>query len=649
MLSDKLHAGANSKAFKALLALILLSFILTGVSSYLIPRLKTDPVTIGDYKISSNEWTQQYNQRAQQLHRLGPQASALLENPAYVNQLKMQVLEDMINNVAFNSAVWDLNVRIGDEQVRDVIRNTPAFQKDGRFDNDLYLATVRNMGMSPEYFGEQLRVSLMSKSVSQPILAVSSYPMPYETKALANLITQNRVVDLYTLDTKDLEKNLQVSEDEIKAYYNGHPKEFMAPASVRFNYILLSLDDLKKEVPVNDDKIQEYFDLYHDDFKLPEQRQFSQILIKNDDKDSKKKIAAVEKAIEDAQKAGKDIDFADLAKKYSDDANSKDKGGDMGLVAKGRLASNLDDAVFSLLQVGDLSPKIEDSFGTHFIMLTKIVPPKAAELKDVKDKVREAYVNAKARDLYNERVTTLSDMSFENPDSLDATAEALKVKIKDSGLLDQGDKKAKWPLNTDAVQNLAFSEDVLTSGVNSQVVNIDDNNAIVVNIVEHHESALEPLDKVHDEVLAMVKKQRLNEDSVNALENLGKALQADPNAKVPDNIKKTANVDVAAGSTNVGPEFNQAIFALPRTIERPYVVDKNNGTTTLAVMTKVNEGVNNEDKSTLTQYENIIGAQYGQYLNLNAQDALYRQARQLSDIEYHQDAIKLVTSQTAAD
>ena len=84
MLSDKLQAGAHSKLFKALLALIVISFVLTSVGSYLIPRLNTDPVTIGEYKISSNEWTEQYNRRAQQLHRYGPQAAALLENPQYV-------------------------------------------------------------------------------------------------------------------------------------------------------------------------------------------------------------------------------------------------------------------------------------------------------------------------------------------------------------------------------------------------------------------------------------------------------------------------------------------------------------------------------------------------------------------------------------
>lgn len=89
MLSDKLRDGANSKGFKFLLGIIIVSFVLTGVGGYLIPRLNTDPVTIGDYKVTANEWTEQYNRQAQQLHRM-PNGSELLENPAYVAEMKKQ-------------------------------------------------------------------------------------------------------------------------------------------------------------------------------------------------------------------------------------------------------------------------------------------------------------------------------------------------------------------------------------------------------------------------------------------------------------------------------------------------------------------------------------------------------------------------------
>ncbi len=633
MLSDKLQAGAHSKLFKGLLALIVISFVLTSVGSYLIPRLNTDPVTIGEYKISSNEWTEQYNRRAQQLHRYGPQAAALLENPQYVVELKKQVLESMINNVAFNSAVWDMNVRIGDEQVRDVIRNTPAFQKDGHFNNDLYLATVRNMGMNPEYFGEQLRVSLMSEAVSRPLLDTASTPMPYELRTIAALLAQRRTVNLYTVDSEAIAKDITVTESEAQNYYEQNHDKFMAPANVRFNYLLLSLEELKDKVEVSEDKVSEFYDLYHEDFALPEQRRIAHIIIRANSEDAAERVQAVEKALAAGEK------FSAVAAKYSDDAATKDRGGEMGVYKRGELAANLDAAAFALAAVGDVSPKIEDNYGTHFVSLLEVVPAHTPELSEIKQEVQTAYINAQARDLFNSQITTMSDMSFENPDSLDVTAEALQLKIQDSGNLDQGDLHAKWPLNTKAVQDLAFNEEVYTSGVNSQVINIDEDNAIVINVVDHHDRSLRDFAEVKTDAFTQVRAQKINDQAYATLEQTAKALQQDPNAALPENVSVKPNVEIAIGTASVAPEFSQAIFALPRNENLAYTIDINNDVETLAVLQKVEEG----DAATLQTFEKILGSQYRQYLGLNAQNAIYRQARALNEIEYNQEAINLVT------
>lgn len=632
MLSDKLRDGANSKGFKIILGIILVSFVLTGVGGYLIPRLDTDPVSIGDYKISSNEWTNQYNRQAQQLHRMQGGAQ-LLENPQYVATLKKQVLERMIDNVAFNSTVWDLGIRIGDEQVRDVIRRTPAFQKDGRFDNELYLATIRNMGMSPDYYGEQLRVSLMSESVARPLLNTATMPLPFELDNVAKVISQTREVDLYTVDPADLAKNITVSDEEAKAYYDNNPNEFKAPANVKFNYLLLSMDDLRSQVEVTDAKLEDFFNMYSEDFKIPEQRQVAHIIIRANSKDAAKRVEAVEKALAHGES------FAKVAKEYSDDNATKDKGGDMGLFSQGQLAANLDAVVFSMTKEGQVSDPIVDDFGTHFVALTKIVAAHTPELADVKDKVKTAYVNAQARDLYNERVTTMSDLSFENPDSLDVTAEALKIKVQDSKKVNQGDSAAKWPFNTEAVQSLAFNEEVYSSGVNSQVVSIDDNNSIVINVYEHHDAALRSFEDVKELATKIVNNNKLNAAIGEALEQVAVKVTQDENASLAKNISVKKNVILSPSVNSVSAQMSQAIYALPSDTKGAYVINDNNGIETLAVLKKVTE-TSAEDLKT---YAQVMNVPYAQYLNVVVQNGLNRQARALSDIIYNQEAIDLVT------
>lgn len=634
MLSDTLRDGANSKGFKLILALIVISFIISGVGGYLLPRLNTDPVTIGEYKISANEWTNQYNRRAQQLHQYGPQAAQLLENPDYVVELKKSVLESMIDNVAFNSQVWENGVRIGDEQVRDVIRNTPAFQKDGKFDNDLYLATVRNMGLSPDYFGEQMRLSMMSDAVSRPVASASAIPMPYEVKNVAALLGQRRVVNLYQVDQASVSANTTITEEEAKAYYDSHNNEFIAPASVRFNYLLLSFNDLREQVEVTDAALEEYFNMYSADFELGETRAISHLLIRANSENAAERVAAVEAGLA----AG--TDFKELVAQYSDDSASKANGGSMGVFSQGQLAANLDQVAFSLTQ-GQVSAKIEDSFGTHFIKVDEIIAPHTPTLDEVKDTVRTAYINAQARDLYNERATTMSDLSFENPDSLDITAEAVQLQVKDSGVIAQGDANAPWPFNTPELQNVAFDPDVYTSGINSQVISLDQDNSIVINVLDHQESELRPFDEVKDAALAAAKQAKINDTCHNTLETFAQSLQRDENAALPEHVSLQADVEVAVGTSNVAPSFGQAIFALPRDITRSYTIDDNNGVQTLAVLTEVKE----PSESELAGLEQVISSQYGQYLNLLTQRGLFREARALSEIEYNDEAINLVTSQ----
>lgn len=634
MLSDKLRDGANSKGFKLLLALIVISFVLTGVGGYLIPRLNTDPVTIGDYKITSNDWNNQYNQQAQQLHRL-PNGSAMLENQQYVVELKKQVLERMINNVAFNSSVWDMDIRIGDEQVRDVIRNTPAFQKDGKFDNDLYLASIRNMGMSPDYFGEQLRISIMSESVSRPLMSASSQPLPYELNTIAKTILQTRVVNLYTVDEAYINRNLKISDDEIKAFYDANHDKFMAPANVRFNYLLLSMDDLRKQVEVTDEKVEEFYNMYSEDYRLEEQRQAAHLLIRAGSKDADKRIAAVEEGLKNG------TSFAKLVAQYSDDQSTKDKGGDMGFVTRNQLAADLDAALFALESEGDVSAAITDDYGTHFIRLTSIKPEHTPALAEVKDKVKAAYIEAQARELYNERVTTMSDMSFENPDSLDITAEKLGMKVMTSDVVAQGDTEAKWPFNTKELQDLAFNEEVYNSGINSNVIALDDNNSIVINVTEHHEASLRPFDDVAKDASAMLRTDRINEEALKTLTDVATKVAADANAQLPDYVKVQKDVEVSGANTNTSQEFAQAIFALPQDTKSAHVIDKNNNVQTLAVLNKVVPAV----EADVPTFENAVYPSLAQYLNQTTQDALYRQARTLNKIEYNQEAIDLVTRQ----
>ncbi len=640
MLSDTLREGAHGRIFKILFWIIILSFIFAGVGNYLIPRLNTDPVKIGDFKITASDWTEQYNRETQTLQRnYGPQAATMLEDKEFVHELHMKVLESMIDQVALNGATWNSGIRIGDEQVKDVIRRTPAFQKDGKFSNDIYLASVRNVGQSPESYAEQVRVMLLANTVADPVVNASAAALPYESATLSSLFEQQRRVSLYSVDPLALKDTVKVSEDEAKAFYDAHHDAFMDPAKVHFTYVVLSVDELRKSLNVSDKDAEDYFNMHQDEFTLPESRSASHILIKNGE-GQKEKVAKVEEGL----KTGKN--FADLAREYSDDPNTAKDGGALGDVTEGKLADNLSKALFALKNPGDVSEVIYDDYGAHFICLNGVTAAHVPPFADMKEKAREAALAAAARKAYDEQAAKLADVSYENPDSLDATAKALNVKVQDSGDVSYGQQGLEWPLSTQEVQKAAFKEENRTSNQNSQVISLGDGAAAVINVSKYSPEKLLPYDQVKAKAQELAYDDKASAAAVKILSDYEKALKADPKAAVPEKVQVKDDVVVTRGSQDLSPEFAARVFAIPLKPENSGIIAKNGKLESLAVLRKVeNSAEEGSDEKTKQAYESFVASQLSRFSASRAQESLYKGARGIQDISYNDDAINMVLKQ----
>lgn len=625
MLSDTLRAGAESKLFKIILFLIILSFIFTGVGGYLIPRLNTDPVEVGEYKISANDWNNQYNDQAQMLQRAyGAQAVTLLENPEYVKTLKTKILESMVDTLAFNAAVYDNNVRIGNEQIKDLIRTNPAFQKDGKFDNELYRATIRNSGMSPDYYAEQLRTALMSATVADPLQRLGSSAFDFEVSNLTNILSKVRYVDLYSLDTKSLESTIKVSDEDMKAYYDAHQDKFMSKATSKFNYIVLDFNSIKKTIKPTEDNLVEYYNMHQDEFKADAKRSAYHLVV---NKDNEGKIEQIEKDL-------KTKSFMDVAKKYNLDS----KNIDLGTVSKKDVQEEIAGPLFALDE-GKVSDKIFLDDGIHFVMAYKVLPDVVKPYDKVKSQVVELYTNEMARQKFNEQVQTLSDLSFENPDSLDVTAQALSLNVQDSGALEYGDLAAKWPLNTKAVQDAAFSDENISSNMNSSAINISDDVVAVINVYEHTASTIKDFNEVKDEALKLTLASLVDTKGQELLQSVAK--QIIDGKKIETNgvvVSERKNVKILRGDPHYDPAFGLAVYSIENA-KNSYAIDSNKGVPTLAMFVEEKSDENFDDTN---YYENAVKAQIMQLNHQNAGVLMHKAARDLIDIKYNDDAINLV-------
>ena len=637
MLTDKLRDGAHGKVFKILFWIIILSFIFAGVGNYLIPRLDNSPAKIGDYKIGVEQWNGQYQDQTRQLQRqYGAAVSKLFENPEYVKAMRLQVLERIIDNVALSTVTLDQGIRVGDEQVKDAIRKEKAFFKDGKFNNDLFVASVKNMGSSPDHFAEQIRASLVQDTLANPIILSQAQAFPYEVEELAKLLTQERVVDTYTADTKAIAKDITVSDDEAKAYYDKNHDTFMRPSQVQFSYILLSAKDLEKNVEVTDEALDEYYNLNSTDFAIPEKRVCSQILVKATTENFE------QKAKEALAKLQSGASFEEVGAQYSDDKDFAKSKGSLGELEKGSLSQQLDIALFAIKDKGQYSPVVIDNAGAHILKLDDIIASKIPSLADIKDEVTSKFVQSKAMEMYNEKSQTLSNVSYEKPDSLDDSAKEVGVEVKQSGVVSLGDKSLAWPLNDDEVQKAAFNETNRTSNQNSPVVNLSDSACLVLNVSDYQDAKLEAFDTVKDKAIELAKSSKVNEVARKALESIKTAVKEGKEVKAEANIKVQSDVVVPRNSPNFDELFSLSVFAIPNT-KLDSTITSIKGEPTLAVLKEVRQ--NDED---LDKYTDLIRTQLVQFKQNKANSMLYLGARENCDVEYNEAAINLVIQQNSS-
>lgn len=635
MLSDTLREGAHGKIFKILFWIIILSFIFAGVGNYLIPRLNTDPVRVGDLSIKASEWNEQYNYHTRMMQRAyGAEASELLEKSDYVRSLRMSVLESMVDSLALNVTVWNNGIRIGDSQVKDVILNNHAFYEDGKFSNDLYLATVRNMGLSPEYYAEQLRTGLLAGSVSEPVGRALSEPMPYELDTVASLMAQTRTVDLYTLDPAALSPSLSVSAEEVQTYYDSHHNDFMEPAEVTFTYIVLNYKDILAGIKADDQTLEDYYNMHQDEFAVAEQREASHILVK-----SGSTMADTVAKIQEALKSGEP--FAEVAKKYSEDVNTAPSGGYLGTIERSTLAENLGDALFALPEEGAVSEPVYDEFGAHILRVDHIIASYVPDFSQIREKVRELQAQSEAQRIYQERLGTLTEQTFENPDSLDAAAAALGLEVQDSGVVRYGAKDLKWPLGEAELQKAAFAENNRTSALNSYPITLSDNAAAVVNVSSYQESRLIPLEQQQDKARELALKSKSAAEAERILREFAGQASQNPAAELPAHVKARKDLLVERSSKEVEPLFAMKIFAVPSEPLGQWILGENHGMPALAVLRNLAEDLNHDSD----YYKKLIRTQLEQYKAEEAQNLLYKSARELNEVDYNDDAIRMVIQQ----
>ncbi len=590
---------------KTIIGVIVVLMALTGFDAiFQATTHKNDAAKVNGDEISQNELSQAVDmQRRQLMQQLGKDFDASLLDE---KMLRESALKGLIDRKLLLQGAEKSKFAFSEGALDQVILQTPEFQVDGKFSPERFDQVIRQLGYSRMQFRQMLAQEMLIGQLRAG-LAGSGFVTDAQVLAFARLEKQTR--DFASLDVKADPAAVKLTDDEVKAYYDEHAKEFMTPDQVVIDYIELKKSSFFDQVAVKDEDLQAAYQ--KEIANLSEQRRAAHILIEVNDKMTEAQAKA---KIEDIQaRLAKGEKFEALAKEFSQDPGSANNGGDLGFAGPGVYDPAFETALYALAK-DQVSAPVRTDFGFHLIKLLGVEAPEVPTFASLKDKLTRELKTQQVEQRFVEATKQLEDSSFESSD-LAQPAQDLKLTVHTSKPF--GREGGEGIAANRAVLTAAFSPEVLDEGANSTAIELDPETVIVLRAKEHLKPSQLPLESVSAAIRSQLTKEHASAAAKTKAEKLiadlrdGKA----PLDKAIDGQSWKVTAAATRAQEGIDPTVLQALFRMPKPAskDKPTFssVTLADGSLVIVRLNGVNEAAapSEEEK---TQYRRFLASRIGQ-------------------------------------
>lgn len=605
----------NDKA-KGILGWIIIAFIsipfaLWGIQEYIGGGQEQYAATVNDTKISVREFDQALGRHKQRLESMF--GGQLPEGEAFDRQMKQQVLDQLISRQVLEQLALSSGFRVSDKSLAEKIQAMDVFQQDGKFQAKNYEQLLSSQGMSVSGFEFLMRKDIVIQQLQEGIANSSIVGKNYLDQ-IDQLQQQTRKISYLSFKNNDYLKDISLTEEEIKQYFEKNQNRYMHPEQVSVSYVEFRADMISVDASAEEEDLRRQYDEYIANLAEHEQRKARHILIQLDETADEQTKATKKQQIEKLlQKIKSGEDFAKLASEISEDPGSATQGGDLGWVSHGMMVPAFDDALFALNK-GEVSEVVESGFGYHIIKLEDIKGETPVSFEKKKAELVKELKQQEMDNQFYDRSETMATLAYENDDTLVTVAEALGLEIKHTDLFT---RTAGQGIASDKkIRDAAFKAGVLKDGRNSDVIELEKNHILVLRIDEHKPSKVKLLDAVRTQVEAALKSEKASELAGKAADTtIVELKQGKSLVQLSNKYSEQANLgEIKRDDKKSDQRIVQAAFRLPRPAAKPEydIVDQGNATAVL-ILEKVTEGTKpgkKEQREALEkQIESMISSQ----------------------------------------
>ena len=512
---------------------------------------------IGKTQISEQEFgmaLRQAQDRMRDAVRSNPQLAAQLNSPEF----KEAVLNDLIQRKVMLARAHSAGMAVSDSELQQIIGGIEAFHDpDGKFSPQRYKQLLRAQNMTPVVFENEIRQDVMLSRL-QSTLAGTVFVPDAVVERLVRIREQQREVSQALFEPNRYRERVKVTEADARKYYDDHPSEFRLPERVRLEYVVLNPEVAAHGAAVSDEDLRQAYQGRLSQFQTPEKRTASHILFAAGSSATAGDKAKAKAQAEDVMKHLKQSPgrFAELAKQFSQDPGSAEQGGSLGEIERGFMVKPFEDAVFEM-QPGEIRGPVETQYGYHVIRLDSVKPSVTTPFEKVKPQLMEEVRKERTQRAFTEAATRFGDMVYEQYESLQPVADALKLTIQKSDWISKAGGNLNPLFNHPKLLEEAFSEEAIKNRRNTEAIEVQPNMLLAARVTEHEAETMVAFDDVKKDITDHLQGERATELAMKegraALEKLQKGEAADVRWSAPSMVSLQRR-------QGLHPEGVQAVF-----------------------------------------------------------------------------------------
>jgi len=390
------------------------------------------------------------------------------------------------------------------QEIKKDIIQSPLFQVDGVFSEDIYGAQVNSNGFTKESY-----IDVMTDFAASELFRTSFNSINFITKnelfELASLLEQSSNINFIKINFEELKSEIVNSSEELLDFYNENPSLFFSDEEKSFKYIVLDKSDYEDKVQIPDSYLENSYAQYLLRFEDSAQIRISHIMIEKINYDSSDLAVEAIKNIEDLLISGNE--FSSIAAEYSEDIVTKDIGGDLDYFEKDIFPVEFDDAIQSL-ELNEYSKIIELDDTFHILKVTEKNIQEPLSEDQVKDDLIKELIETESLALMQDDFDESENMILNN-NSLEEIASDLSKDISNSQLYTSSNYD--FELTESEIKNYLFSPQSLKNV--PYAIELSD-RVIVLAINEVNEPALQDFDVVEESISDMLSQSKAVEKIV---------------------------------------------------------------------------------------------------------------------------------------